>query len=27
VGPLPARFEVEPGALPVVVGPDAKGIR
>ncbi len=27
VGPLPARFDVEPGALPVVVGPDAKGIR
>lgn len=27
VGPLPARFEMEPGALPVVVGPDAKGIR
>jgi len=27
MGPLPARFEVEPGALPVVVGPDAKGIR
>lgn len=27
VGPLPARFEVEPAALPVVVGPDAKGIR
>ena len=27
VGPLPATFEVLPGALPVVVGPDAKGIR
>ena len=27
VGPLPARFEVMPAALPVVVGPDAKGIR
>ena len=27
VGPLPASFDVMPGALPVVVGPDAKGIR
>lgn len=27
IGPLPASFEVVPGALPVVVGPDAKGIR
>jgi diacylglycerol kinase (ATP) len=27
MGPLPASFEVLPGALPVVVGPDAKGIR
>jgi diacylglycerol kinase (ATP) len=27
VGPLPASFEVLAGALPVVVGPDAKGIR
>ena len=27
VGPLPAVFEVVPAALPVVVGPDAKGIR
>ncbi len=27
VGPLPASFEVMPGALPVVVGPGAKGIR
>ena len=27
VGPLPARFEVMPGALPVVVGPDAEGVR
>jgi len=27
VGPLPAEFEVMPAALPVVVGPDAKGIR
>ena len=27
VGPLPAIFEVRPGALPVVVGPDAKGVR
>jgi diacylglycerol kinase (ATP) len=26
VGPLPATFEVRPGALPMVVGPDAKGI-
>ncbi len=26
VGPLPATFEVRPGALPIVVGPDAKGI-
>jgi diacylglycerol kinase (ATP) len=26
-GPLPAVFEVVPAALPVVVGPDAKGIR
>jgi diacylglycerol kinase (ATP) len=26
-GPLPASFEVVPAALPVVVGPDAKGIR
>jgi diacylglycerol kinase (ATP) len=27
IGPLPAVFEVVPAALPVVVGPDAKGIR
>lgn len=27
VGALPAEFEVMPAALPVVVGPDAKGIR
>jgi len=27
VGPLPATFEVLPGALDVVVGPNAKGIR
>lgn len=27
VGPLPAMFEVKPGALPVVVGPDARGVR
>ena len=27
VGPLPASFEVVPGAIPVVVGPDAKGVR
>ncbi|MGH2679013.1 MAG: diacylglycerol/lipid kinase family protein [Actinomycetota bacterium] len=27
VGALPAIFEVRPGALPVVVGPDAKGVR
>jgi diacylglycerol kinase (ATP) len=27
VGPLPAEFEVMPAALPVVTGPDAKGIR
>ena len=27
VGPLPASFEVMPGALPVVVGPGARGIR
>jgi diacylglycerol kinase (ATP) len=27
VGPLPAIFEVRPAALPVVVGPDAKGVR
>ncbi len=27
VGSLPAIFEVRPGALPVVVGPDAKGVR
>jgi len=26
VGPLPATFEVRPGALPLVVGPDARGI-
>lgn len=26
VGPLPATFEVRPGALPVVVGPNARGI-
>jgi len=26
VGPLPATFEVRPRALPIVVGPDAKGI-
>jgi diacylglycerol kinase (ATP) len=27
VGPLPAIFQVLPAALPVVVGPDAKGVR
>jgi diacylglycerol kinase (ATP) len=27
IGPLPAIFELHPGALPVVVGPDAKGVR
>ena len=27
VGALPATFEVMPGALPVVVGPDARGVR
>ena len=27
VGPLPAVFQVVPAALPVVVGPDAKGIK
>jgi diacylglycerol kinase (ATP) len=27
VGSLPAIFEVRPGVLPVVVGPDAKGVR
>jgi diacylglycerol kinase (ATP) len=27
VGPLPARFEVMPAALPVVVGPDAPAVR
>ncbi len=27
VGSLPAIFEVRPAALPVVVGPDAKGVR
>jgi diacylglycerol kinase (ATP) len=27
VGPLPAVFEVQPGALRAVVGPDARGIR
>lgn len=27
VGPLPARFDVLPGALPVVVGPNARGVR
>lgn len=27
VGSLPAIFEMRPGALPVVVGPDAKGVR
>lgn len=27
VGPLPATFQVRPGALPVVVGPAAKGMR
>jgi diacylglycerol kinase (ATP) len=27
VGPLPAIFEVRPAALPVVVGPAAKGVR
>jgi diacylglycerol kinase (ATP) len=27
VGPLPAIFEVRPAALPVVVGPEAKGVR
>jgi diacylglycerol kinase family enzyme len=27
VGSLPAIFEIHPAALPVVVGPDAKGVR
>jgi diacylglycerol kinase (ATP) len=27
IGPLPAIYEIRPGALPVVVGPDAKGVR
>jgi diacylglycerol kinase (ATP) len=27
VGSLPAIFEVHPAALPVVVGPEAKGVR
>ena len=27
IGPLPAIFDVLPAALPVVVGPNAKGIR
>lgn len=27
IGPLPAIFEVRPGALPVVVGPDARAVR
>lgn len=27
VGSLPAIFEIDPAALPVVVGPDAKGVR
>jgi diacylglycerol kinase (ATP) len=27
IGPLPAIFEVHPAALPVVVGPDARGVR
>lgn len=27
VGPLPAVFEVLPGALPIVIGPDAKAVR
>ena len=27
IGPLPAIFQIRPGALPVVVGPDAKGVR
>jgi diacylglycerol kinase (ATP) len=27
IGPLPAIFEIRPGALPVVVGPDAKSVR
>lgn len=27
VGPLPARFEVVPAALPVVVGPNARAVR
>ena len=27
VGSLPAIFEVRPAALPVVVGPEAKGVR
>jgi diacylglycerol kinase family enzyme len=26
IGPVPAHFRVVPRALPVVVGPDAKGI-
>jgi len=27
IGPLPARFEVVPGALPIVVGPNAMAVR
>ena len=27
IGPLPAIFEIRPGALAVVVGPDAKAVR
>jgi diacylglycerol kinase (ATP) len=27
VGPLPAVFEIVPGALPVVIGPDARAVR
>jgi diacylglycerol kinase (ATP) len=27
IGALPAIFEIDPGALPVVVGPDAKAVR
>ena len=27
IGPLPATFEIRPGVLAVVVGPDAKAVR
>ena len=27
VGPAPAVFEILPGALPVIVGPNAKAVR